>query len=226
MDVDAVWRKKAPQYTGPVTVFSVDHILTQNSRDFFRNAGEGRGQRRSAPTKTVVLDAGSSVFASSGSWLSCAYAQAGLFPDHLIAWERDYVEPKHYWSQVPPPFKPRVTFNNVAVVVESPTGGASSPSPLRFIRERTTPDDFVAFKLDIDSPKIEIGIAQQLQADSAFHDLVDEFFFELHFNCEFHESCWGKDVATTVAGQNLDRHSAMMLFYDLRKVGIRAHFWP
>ena len=56
--------------------------------------------------------------------------------------------------------------------------------------------------------------------------LIDEFFFELHFQCEFHESCWGKEVAKSIAGQNLDRYAAMTLFVDLRKAGIRAHFWP
>jgi hypothetical protein len=43
------------------------------------------------------------------------------------------------------------------------------------------PADFVSFKLDIDHPDTEMPIALSLLSDPVFAELVDEFFFELHF---------------------------------------------
>ena len=57
--------------------------------------------------------------------------------------------------------------------------------------------------------------------------LVDEFFFELHFRCDVMMTCgWGNKMPLELAGLPLDRHHALGLFSDLRKNGIRAHFWP
>jgi hypothetical protein len=58
-------------------------------------------------------------------------------------------------------------------------------SPQRLIKHIATPDDFVAFKLDIDAATIEVPIALDLLKDDTLASLVDEFFFELHFRCEF-----------------------------------------
>ena len=116
VDVDAIWRKKAPRYQGPVTVFSVDHILTTTSQDFYRQTDKNKGN------KILVFDAGSSVFASSGSWLTCAYAQSGMFPDGVFSWERDYIDPNHYLEQIPPQMRPKVHFANVPVIAGVETG--------------------------------------------------------------------------------------------------------
>jgi hypothetical protein len=39
----------------------------------------------------------------------------------------------------------------------------------------TRPEDFVVFKLDIDTPLVEIALVKQLMADSTLQELVDEF---------------------------------------------------
>ena len=51
-------------------------------------------------------------------------------------------------------------------------------------------------------------------------ELVDEFFFEYHFQCEIMATCgWGN-----VGGAN--RVSVMKMFSDFRHKGVRSHFWP
>lgn len=108
-------------------------------------------------------------------------------------------------------------------------------SPLRMIKETATPSDFVSFKLDIDTPDIEIPIALTILQDSELTDLIDEFFFELHFHCEVMMSCaWGdllqnrtaEEVEQGLYGLKLDRYSAMEFFQNFRKAGVRSHFWP
>jgi hypothetical protein len=100
-------------------------------------------------------------------------------------------------------------------------------SPTRLIKQLTTPDDFVTFKLDVDTPAVEIPIVLEILRNPDIHHLLDEFFFELHFRCEVLMDCgWGFGMPETFEGLGLDRPSALKLFRDLRKVGIRSHFWP
>jgi len=49
---------------------------------------------------------------------------------------------------------------------------------LTFIKALTKPEDYVVFKLDIDSPAIEIALVQQIMDDPQLLTLIDEFFFE------------------------------------------------
>lgn len=66
---------------------------------------------------------------------------------------------------------------------------ACCPSELMFLLTMfvvfaATPSDFVSFKLDVDNSDTEMPIALSLLSDPAFAQLVDEFFFELHFQCD------------------------------------------
>jgi hypothetical protein len=59
--------------------------------------------------------------------------------------------------------------------------------------------DFVSFKLDIDHSDTEMPIALNMLKDKSLSSLVDEFFFELHFQCDVMTSCgWGKKVCMYV----------------------------
>ena len=51
---------------------------------------------------------------------------------------------------------------------------------MTFIKELTTPEDYVVFKLDIDAPAIEIALVQQIMGDRELLALIDEFYFEHH----------------------------------------------
>ena len=85
-------------------------------------------------------------------------------------------------------------------------------------------EDFVAFKLDIDTPEIEVPIVLKLIRDPQMTKLIDEFFFELHFHSEV-ECGWSKAVPAVLDGLVLDRTGALQLFRTLREDGIRAHVW-
>lgn len=52
---------------------------------------------------------------------------------------------------------------------------------MRLLQQIAVPGDFVAFKLDIDHPAMEMPLALSLLSDPSLAALVDEFFFELHF---------------------------------------------
>lgn len=139
----------------------------------------------------------------------------------IYAWEISLLEPTSFWKEVPPSLNHLYHFYNIPIS----SNITNKDSPLRIIKRMATPDDFVAFKLDIDSPLTEIPIALQLVSDPKLANLIDEFFFELHFQCELIKSCWG-DVPDHIAGLRLDRYSTMQLYLKYRLLGIRSHFWP
>lgn len=87
------------------------------------------------------------------------------------------LEPTDYWKRVPAKWKPFWHFYNIPITVDS----GSPDSPQTYIQQIATAEDFVAFKLDIDSPGTEMPLALSLLSDDSFAGLVDEFFFELHF---------------------------------------------
>ena len=143
--------------------------------------------------------------------------------NQVYGWEMTLLEPTDYWRRVPAKWKPFWHFYNIPIAAD-----AEHPdSPLRVIKQIADKDDFVAFKLDIDHPEMEMPIALSLRDDKAMAGLVDEFFFELHFRCEVMTSCgWGKRVPKESHGLKLDRPDVMQFFIDLRNNGIRAHIWP
>jgi hypothetical protein len=102
-----------------------------------------------------------------------------------------------------------------------------SDSVLRYIEQLAKPDDFVAFKLDIDTPEVEIPIALSIAENSEVVKLLDEFFFELHYRCDIMMYCgWGDSMPKSYLGLELTKYGAMEFFSKLRHLGIKAHFWP
>ncbi len=143
--------------------------------------------------------------------------------DQEYGFEYTLLEPTDFWSRVPTSVKPFYHFFNAPVTA----GLEDQLSPLRFIQAIATAEDFVSFKLDIDTPSIEIPIAMEILRNPEIGRLVDEFFFELHFHCELMMLCgWGDKMPGVDHGLTLDRLHAMKFFRQMRELGIRAHFWP
>ena len=190
------------------SIQSIDHILLSSP---------------SSATRNILLDAGSSTVSSSLWYFLCGYHQRGRNIHQIYAWEKTLLEPTSYWEDVPQKYKPHWQFMNIPIsaIVDD------IDNPLSIVKRVASADDFVTFKLDIDTPSIEIPLALQLLADEAVTPLIDEFFFELHFRCEVLQACgWGFNIPEERDGLVLDRLHAVQLFLDMRNAGIRAHFWP
>lgn len=218
VDVNDLFLKRM-NYSGAIDIMSVDYILTQSATSFKK--GINSGQVTDNHVKKFLLDAGTSTFQSSLTWLTCAYSQRRIYVDSIHAWEMTLLEPASFWKEVPPSLNYLYHFYNVPISANS----TDKESPLRIIKALANTDDFVAFKLDIDTPSIEIPIALEIASNPKIAKLIDEFFFELHFQCELIKGCWG-NVPDYVAGLRLDRYNAMNLFRKYRYLGIRSHVWP
>ena len=89
---------------------------------------------------------------------------------------------------------------------------------LQVLEDAATPEDFVVMKVDIDSSDIEISLVWEILRSPKLSSLVDEIFFEYHFNVS-------PDFGWEDSGENHTVDDALHLLRELRAVGIRSHFW-
>ena len=143
--------------------------------------------------------------------------------DQIYSYEFVKHDPVSWWDSVPSNLKHKVHFINVGVAGDK----KSDYNPLNLVKSIVEPHDFVAFKLDIDTSSIEIPIFIELIENPALYNVVDEFIFELHYNCPFMSSSWhGIGVPKGLEDKiTLNRVGALKLFSELRHKGVRSHFW-
>ena len=126
-----------------------------------------------------LFDAGASTYntgagGASLSWFVNTYRARGIEFDRIIGWEAAKTEPSNQWDDIPADIKRKTSWFNIPVT----TGVVDADNPLTFIKHLTKREDYAVFKLDIDSPLVEIALVQQLMADPQHLELVDEFYFE------------------------------------------------
>ena len=193
------------------SLMSNDHVLVARPSDKF-----------TSPSK-FLFDAGTSTFQSSLWWFTCIYLQQNISFDQVFGWEYTLLEPSAFWDEVPGAMREKYHFYNTKMSSDMHHGN----SPLRMIKAVSTENDFVSFKLDIDTPEVEIPTVLSILNDKRLHALIDEFFFEFHFRCELlMDMGWDYSMPEMYQGLVLKRWDAMILFQKLRLYGIRSHFWP
>lgn len=205
-------------------IINSEHVLLQSALSFYNNSRINYGlTHTNRPNHHFLLDAGSSMFSSSISFFSCAYSQRKVSFNEVYTWELTLLEPSKFWEDVPTRWKPFYHFYNIPIT----SAINSSDSPLAFIDQAAEVDDFVAFKLDVDTPAVELPILQYILEHPEIAAKIDEFFFELHFLCEIMIWLgWGEPKIKEFMGKPFDRVFAFESFTKLREMGIRAHIWP
>lgn len=182
----------------PVNIQNVDYVLLKSAAHL-QNIRLNNHHTSVLP-KHYFFDAGTATFETGLMWFICSYLQKHIVFDDIYGWEYTGMDPKNFWQQVPSRILPFYHFYNDAVSADN----SSALSITRVIKELAREHDFVSFKLDIDTPDVELPIAQELLADPALHGLVDEFFFELHFRCEVMMDCgWTHNIPDESHGMKL-----------------------
>ena len=152
------------------------------------------------------------------------YADRCLEPDEVYAWEPNQrVKGEVWWGQLPAHIRAKVHFYNDFVnegeLSQAETHGPHPPQSFLEILEATAkPGDFVAVKVDIDTPFAELTIMEAIADRPEIAALVDEIFFEYHFWIDGMNFGWGANVQGDV-------DTAVGLMHRLRALGVRSHFW-
>jgi len=169
--------------------------------------------------RTIFFDAGGTRFMDAMNFFTSQYEKRGIQFSEIYVWEAVPQGREAYWEGTPPEvrskWQPRLTFYDGIPISADPT---SWHNPLRRIVASCEPEDFCAFKLDIDTPSVEGSIVQELIESPAVVKVLDEFFFEQHVSGLMQLFGWGPDVDGTFA-------DSYKIFTQLRKMGLRAHSW-
>lgn len=199
------------------TLMNVDYVLLQHDNDIEKADNKKKNGQRSI--QRYFFDVGTSTFNSSLSWFLCAYSNRGVSFDAIYGWEATLLEPKSFWDSVPPSIIPYYHYFNAPI--------SDKLSPIHILQQVARKEDYVSLKLDIDTPSLEIPLILEIISNPSYSSLIDELFFELHFRCEYLMYCgWTENIPTRLEGLVLDRYNTLVLFQQLRQLGIRAHFWP
>eukprot|EP00756_Hemistasia_phaeocysticola_P010981 Hpha_TRINITY_DN15071_c0_g2::TRINITY_DN15071_c0_g2_i2::g.125299::m.125299 len=156
---------------------------------------------------------------SSLAFIWKEFRQRGWEVDMCYAWEPAGNASK-VWADLPTDILPRMAFHGYGIDIKR-------GNPLDFVRKHARKEDFVIFKLDIDTPALETAIVKQLLAEPDLWELVDEFFWEHH---TLGNPLMQRHIGWLFASDEIKKHGEDLsqsyeYFRRLREVGIRAHSW-
>ena len=174
-------------------------------------------------SRTIFVDMGGSLLFHGGTsnpaiTIANLYEQFGIMFDHVYAFEMTPFTPDQvkmiYQSNLPKTWE--TSYHWINVGVDSTVG--SKLNPWTMIKEHFLPEDLVVVKLDIDTPTVELPLAQQFLQDPELLGLVDQFYFEYHVKLKELSRNWGYNLDDSV-------YDALHLMTQLREKGVGAHFW-
>ncbi|GLI67052.1 hypothetical protein VaNZ11_011240 [Volvox africanus] len=182
-----------------------------------------------ATKNKYYLDAGAGIGYRANAnqhWMLETYEARGIKMDRALYWEAQSAQGPALLDGVPPDMFPAFAFYNIP----APENLTDGRNPLNVMAKIAKPGDFVSIKLDIDQPGIEDGwLRAILGNDSAaagafksrYAQLIDELFWEHHFNFMPMRSCCWQGLVDA----NSHLVDSMKLFIKLRELGIRSHYW-
>ena len=188
-------------------------------------------------------DASASGTAPSLPLLYRLYEDRCLEPDDIFAWEPNMrFSATEWWGELPARLRAKVRLYNTYVeegaLADAADGAQGRPASfIHMLEAVAAPDHFVAVKVDIDTPDVELTIVETLAERPELAALVDELFFNTTFSSTASTlGPRGSRIFRARRSGNLparrwrdnvrgDVDTAIGLLHRLRTLGIRAHFW-
>ena len=183
----------------------------------------------SKESKHYYFDAGASSWMSGagGASLSVLMSQFGrnkIKFDHIEAWEGSNPEAMFY-KDVPNEYRKYVHYHQAWVSSNPNENDPAKPFIPEVIAKITRPEDYVFFKLDIDSLGIETGVVEYYLSDegSAHIRYLDEFVWEHHVRGNYIMARRGWCPGACDKSKSLI--DSYEYFISMRRKGVRAHSW-
>lgn len=172
--------------------------------------------------KVLYFDAGASSWNSGAGGPSLSsfwhmWDRQGITFDHVYAYELT-TPLENFTVTVPPQFQNKVTYQQCAVSSSMDVDTDEKPFLPKLIKRLTSKDDYVLFKLDIDSPDVEAGNIEYILQDE--DNGIDEVAWEHHVDGNYLMMAqWG------TIHSHMSLYESYQYFLKLRQKGIRAHSW-
>lgn len=151
------------------------------------------------------------------------FQRYGIVFDKIFAFEGN-VNPSAFYKSIPNNWKDRIEYQQIYVSSSKEEDSEKSPFLPAVISRSTCTEDYVMFKLDIDSPRVEEGSIDYI-LENANTTPIDELFWEHHVkgNYILARSHWKRSLRSTTRDMTLKQ--SYDYFLKLRQLGIRAHSW-
>jgi hypothetical protein len=172
--------------------------------------------------KAYYFDAGASSWSSGAggpslSYFTTVWGRHGIDFDHIEGWEGS-TKAANFYKTVPRKYRD-ITHYHQQWIASSPD--QKDPFLPTVIRETTSKEDYVLFKLDIDNGPVEKGTVDHLLSDDNDDlDWIDEFVWEHHVTNYIMRPWWEKTI-----DKSMSIADSYQYFLRLRKQGVRAHSW-
>lgn len=191
-------------------VLAVDYLVTAD--------GTMPAVRRAQ--QKIYIDLGASTWEGpSQSWIISHYAERQIVFDRILLWEADQTIPADkIFSQVPHEILHAFQYFHMPCT----TDPDDPANPLTILKKIAKPSDYVVLKLDIDNSTLERWFVHRILDDPVVASLIDEFYWEPHYNFPYMVHCCWLDSAN----QSLSHEEVFDIFQQMRMRGIRSHGWP
>jgi hypothetical protein len=171
-------------------------------------------------SKTFLFDAGASHWSQGAggpslSYFTSVWKRYGFDWSHIEGWEGGTTVAK-FEATVPQEWRSRTHFHQDWIS----TSPDKQPFVPDVIRSTASKEDYVVFKLDIDSKAVETAIVDYLLTHTEALEYIDEFVWEQHVDNYIMAPAWAhtQDMSKSIA-------DSYQYFLKLRKLGVRAHSW-
>ena len=182
--------------------------------------------------KKYYFDAGASSWSDGSGGPSLSYfkdmwERHGMNFDKFYAFEMT-TTPADFDAAIPDFMKDRISYQQCAVSSRAEDDSPEHPFLPVLIERKSDPNDYVLFKLDIDSPKVEDGNIFYILDDP--NNNIDEVVWEHHVRGNYLLTEWrGGGRTDQEDNENLLSQLTLRQSYEfflrMRQKGIRAHSW-
>jgi len=170
--------------------------------------------------RAIFFDAGSANWDKGPKYFLNTWLRHGIKFDDVFSFDEN-TKPDKFFVTIPSEYQNRIHYKQCTLASRPEENFPDHPFLPALIRESTTENDYVMFKLDIDRPAIEQGIIDFILRDDFPSSVIDEMFWEHHISQNYLMFEHWKATATP----NTTFRNSYELFLNLRKKGIRAHSW-
>ena len=160
------------------------------------------------------------------------FRRHNIWFDRIFAFEAN-VRASQFYKSVPDNWKKFVDYRQLYVSSSRAEDSSDSPFIPALIEQSAKPEDYILFKLDIDSPHVEAGSVDDILAHASTTP-IDEFFWEHHVqgNYILARGYWKQDFlrqskssSSSSSYPHVTLRESYEYFWKLRQHGIRAHSW-